>query len=215
MRATIVLIAAVMMLAGGCGRKVSTVENPIAITADEYDRVFEAAVDTLRDMRFIVDRKDRRFGVVTTQPLIASAVVEPWHADNTTGRQVWESTLNMQRRTVRVEIEPAVDEAAETADAAQAPAEAAPEPAPAAAEAGAAGYRLRVLVAVDRRHLPNRPLHTAALPRVGAEYADRRYRPLETEAGVEEPSWQPIGRDEHLERRLVEAILTRANAPKA
>lgn len=160
-----------------------------AVPGGQYDAVFDAAVATLRDLRFDVDRTDRRFGVVTTEPLIASSVVEPWYRDNTTARQALESTLHKQRRTVRIELKPTAD---------------APPDGPAGA------YQLQVVVDVERQYHPPRPIHTSALGRVTYRRAERRYRPIETEAGIEESYWLSLGRDELLERRLAQMILHRA-----
>ncbi|MHC4997034.1 MAG: hypothetical protein ACYTGQ_18495 [Planctomycetota bacterium] len=86
----------VSMGLAGCSRPISETANPTAIPTTDYDRVFDAAVKVLRENHFVVDRADRRFGVVTTEPRIASSVFEPWHTDN----------LNMRRRTARVRLSP-------------------------------------------------------------------------------------------------------------
>ena len=170
------------------------------VAAAEYDAVFEAAVETLRDMRFEVDRKDRRFGVVTTEPMMAASVAEPWYQDNTTAWQAFEATLHKQRRRVRVELTPATTVPSDND--------------PAAGDAASGDYQMQVVVDVERQYHPPRPIHTSALARVTYRRADRRYRPVETEAGVEESYWASLGRDERLERRLMEMILRRAQAPE-
>ncbi|MBI1372819.1 MAG: hypothetical protein GC159_08675 [Phycisphaera sp.] len=164
--------------------------NPIAIGTNEYDQVFDATVDVLRDKRYVVDRKDRRFGVVTTEPRIAASVFEPWYDDNSTGHQVAEASLNHERRTIRVEIQPvkAADDSGAITDR----------------------YQLFVQVDMDRRHNPPQTLNSAALGRMSIQQSRRINRPLLTERGIEKVEWSPIGRDELLEQRLVEEILHRA-----
>lgn len=176
------LVSAVVV--AGCSQAVPDVSNPIPIATAEYDRVFNAAVMVLRDEHYVVDRKDRRFGVVTTEPRIAASVFEPWHTGNTTPAQTTESTLNLDRRTVRVMIDPA----AESGD-----------------------YQLQVHVRRDRRHHPTRVLNTAAMGSVGVTHRRATdYQPLLTESGVEESFWAEVGRDELLEKRLLAAILRRS-----
>jgi hypothetical protein len=169
----------------GCSQAVPDVSNPIPIATAEYDRVFDAAVLVLRDEHYVVARKDRRFGVITTEPRTAASVFEPWHTDNTTPAQTTESTLNFDRRTVRVMINPA-------------------------AEAGDE-YQLQVQVTRDRRHHPTRVLNTAAMGSVGVGHREATdYKPLLTETGLEESFWSPVGRDELLEKRLLAEILRRS-----
>lgn len=182
------LAVVVIAFVAGCSQAVPDVSNPIPIATAEYDRVFDAAVMVLRDEHFVVARKDRRFGVVTTEPRTAASVFEPWHTDNSTAAQTTASTLNFDRRTVRVMINPA----AETAS-------------------GDGEYQLQVQVTLDRRHHPTRVLNTAAMGSVGVGHREATdYKPLLTETGVEESFWSPVGRDELLEKRLLAEILRRS-----
>jgi hypothetical protein len=192
------IIAAVLLAAalpaGGCGRKVAAIENPTPLAAGEYDRVFDAAVAELRDRRFVVARQDRRFGLVTTYPLIASSVLEPWYSDNSSFGQTADSTLNLDRRTVRVTISPAAPIGAES-------------------DQPPARYRVGVEVTAERHQNPPHTLTTSNLSpgRFGERPAERfRAHPAVTEEGAEPGFWKPIGRDDLLERRLLDAILTRA-----
>lgn len=179
----------------GCSRKVA-IENPIRITAEEYDRVFESAVDVLRNELFVIDRQDRRFGVITTDPLWSSSLSEPWRTDNTTFYQTLDSTLNYHRRTVSVWLKPQDQPVAIGATG---------EP------IGDPDYWLEVNVALERRQHPDRQLNTAAISSVGFVSRSGRARRLGTERGDEESFWRPMGRDEYLEQRLVNLILARAS----
>ena len=177
----------------GCGRKVVTIDNPSPLAAVEYDRVFDSAVAELRDRHFPVARQDRRFGIITSGPLIASTVIEPWHSDNSSGRQVAESTLNLDRRLVRVTLAPA-------------------EPIDPGSDQPPSRYLLGVEVALER-HL-NAP-HELTTSNLGAAKLSKhpgRYqlRKVETERGVETGHWAPLGRDALLEQRLIDAIISRA-----
>lgn len=164
-------------------------DNPIPVDVDEYHDVFDATQTVLREYRFDVERKDRRFGVVSSAPLIASSIAEPWYADNTTLAQTAENTLTHQRRTVRVTIEPT--------DSPQA--------------ASPSGYQLRTEVVIERRHLPPRQLTTAAVGGLDFERNNRRLHFARTERGEQLPFWRPVGRDPRLEQRLIRDILIETN----
>lgn len=181
-----VVLGLVGLFLPGCGRGVVQADNPAAVPPRDYDLVFDATVAALRDMHFTLDRQDRRFGVVTTQPMLAASVFEPWRADNTTGAQVAESTLNDQRRRVRVTL------------------------APSAVEEEPAEYHLQVEVTVERRQMPRRQINSAAAVHLKFDEGVNRSRELLTEAGLEKPHWRPMGRDPYLEQRLVADILRRA-----
>lgn len=183
---TFMPLAAVLL--GGCAQAPAVTANPIEITAGEYDRVFDASIQALRDMRFTVDRKDRRFGVVTSQPLIASSAIEPWHRDNTSSRQVIQSTLHLQRRIVRVEL-----------------AQADPSPG-----ARAEAYRMSVQVQIERRYDPPAELNTALIGASSFRDVRKQLVKQTTEAGVEKSRWANVGRDEQLEQRLIARILNAA-----
>lgn len=175
----------------GCGRSLAAVDPTPAVAGDAYGRVFDATIHVLRDMRFVIDRDDRRFGVITTEPRIAPSVFEPWHPQNTTALQTATSTVNLQRRRVRVELEPL------------------PRP---RAEAVVQPWRygLSVEVVVERRHHPPEQLHTAALGAVRTVERGLRYEPVLTEAGLQGSYWRLVGEDPYLERRLVRTILREA-----
>ena len=196
----------------GCAGSSMVVSNPLPIAEAEYDRVYDAAVDVLREMRFVVERQDRRFGVITTRPLISASIVEPWHDDNLTGEQAWEATLNHQRRQVRVMLNRRGEDAAAPVTDGE-PAEAASpddadRPAPAPTSTHRANYLLQVEVVVERRHHPDRQLTTAAFSSMG--FHDRAGHVVLTEAGYEASEWVPIGSDPILEQQLVAAIIRRS-----
>ena len=178
------------------------VANPFEIDREEYHAVYEATIESLREHRFAVNRQDRRFGVVTTRPLIAASVFEPWHDDNTTAHQVAMNTLNHQRRHVRVEIQPP-DPAHPDIDA--------PDPAdPDASVIPEGSYQLQVYVFLERRHHPPRNLHSGVFTDVDLRRRPRSHQPLVTEEGRLESTWRPVGRDHELERRLIADIIRRS-----
>ncbi|MFW6060392.1 MAG: hypothetical protein ACODAQ_09430 [Phycisphaeraceae bacterium] len=191
----------VIGLLAGCQSAAPPVSNPMQIEARDYDALYEASIDVLRDMNFRVDRQDYRFGELTTHPKGSPTALEPWLGDNSTARQAWLSTLSDVHRRVRIQFEPASDAAAAGGS-----------------DAGAAGdheaadrpYMLRVEVLLERRQVPGRRLTGSAQRGVFSELeavpAEWRRR------GIAAAYWQPIERDPHLERRLLQRIVRRAEA---
>ncbi len=166
----------------GCATPRAAAPNPFEIDVSEYGRVFDAAVLVLREQGFRVDRQDYRMGVVTTLPLDAPTLMEPWRAANTSSAPSHDSTLNAQRRLVRVSLTP-MDQTL-----------------------GPDAYLLSVEATLERRSWPDRRLtgstngHTIVAP-----LSDT---PLELrQRGVVSESWRPMGRDAQLEDRLIAAIV--------
>lgn len=203
-------LAMASLILGGCHRHYAPAPNPVEIDPAEYDRVFEASVEVLRDHGFRVDRRDYRFGKVTTEPNASPTAFEPWVPHNTTFTQTAQSTTDHLRRTVIVSLEPtppedraAMQDLGQSLDAAPSlPAE------DAAAEVAGAPYRLRVEVLLENQQVPVRRLNGSVtgsrfseLSAVPAEWSDRNIGPV---------YWQPIGRDAHLEQRLARQIIERA-----
>jgi len=207
----------------GCGASQTDVPNPIPVAGSEYEQVFEATVDVLRDNRFRIARQDRRFGVITTEPRTASMALERWHPDRTTSRRVLENTLNHQRYTIVTRLRPREDSpeadgenGSDSQPSAASEGNAstdAPPPEPVSGrpgEARAAGYELAIEARLERRQLPPRTLHTAAVADTRVRRKAGVVRPLRTASGPIEPHWRTVGRDREYERRLVATILTRA-----
>ncbi len=187
------IISLALLTFVGCAAPVAQIDNPIPVHADEYDRVFDAAVEVLRDYRFVIARQDRRFGIITTQPLTAASFLEPWHADSLTTNQRAENTFNHQRRTVTVRIQP--NTAAATTPSAIEPDK---------------RYTLRVECLLHRRTHPPRMLNTAALTSTRFRQRGSGIRTLQTERGDEQSLWVPVGNDPELAQQFVHEILIHA-----
>ncbi len=177
--------------------------DPRLVAAEDYDAALAATVAVLRDRGFVIDRQDRRFGVVTTEALGAATVFEPWKPNHVTAAAAVRSTLNDQRRTVTVTFTPAWDPPREEAerDAADPAAEgealaSAPPP-----------YLLSVEVQVERRQVVTRRVGGAPANRVFSYYdappAELRRR------GLESDFWRPLGREPDLEAQIARQITQR------
>jgi len=75
-----------------------------------FEKLWTASEDATRDLLFVLDRRDRRSGVITTLPLTAAQWFEPWRQDNQTIGDVGVSSLSTLRRTVRLEFTRAGDQ---------------------------------------------------------------------------------------------------------
>jgi hypothetical protein len=193
--------ALVLTLLGGCTRAIVKAPDPIRIDAREYSAVFDAAILVLRDEGFIINRKDYRFGVVNTRPFFSPSVFEPWHVQNTTSYQTLESTLNSERRTVEVTIQPAgpipgVGAGAGT-DAGALPG--APNP----------DYQLRVEVLIERHEFPVYQLSgsTSSYSVIDTYGGPSQ---LQTERGLAGTYWVPIAHDPYMEQQLISKIIKRS-----
>ncbi|MCG8510191.1 MAG: hypothetical protein MI741_13265, partial [Rhodospirillales bacterium] len=58
------------LLFTGCAARHAelAVNNPRPVAAGNYETVYHAAIDVLRERGFDINRKDHRFGVITTHP---------------------------------------------------------------------------------------------------------------------------------------------------
>lgn len=178
----------------------------LELRAAEYDRVFDAAVASLRDQRFTLDRIDRRLGVITTRPRAAASVLEPWKGDNSTPAQAFESTLQYQRRLVRIEftplggIEPATGVEAMSPFGQVSPAEPFFLP---AEHPGTLVLSIRCIV--ERSHRPGLQVDTVAVRR-----SNVTTDPSLRERGVASQFWEPVARDAHMETRLKRRVMRHA-----
>lgn len=69
-----------------------------------YDTIWQQATLLLNKLGFTVDRRDYRLGVLTTQPLMSSQIVEFWKPQMVDATDTMENTINSQRRIVRLTI---------------------------------------------------------------------------------------------------------------
>ncbi len=163
------------------------------IDAREYRRLFDAALLVLRDAGFTLDRRDYRLGIITTRPLFAPTIFEPWHSRHASAATTFESTFNDQRRLVRVSLPPAQPADDNTTE-------------PAMADT----YQLIVEVQIERRQHGLQRLEgsTDAGQLVGSM---RRTEQADTDSD----HWRPMGRDVALEERLLQQIVRRSFEPVA
>ncbi|MEM6333458.1 MAG: hypothetical protein AAF823_08990 [Planctomycetota bacterium] len=197
------------------GLEPSTVE--LRFPAADYDRVYDAAAHALTDLGFTLDRRDHRFGVLTTQPLRVGTFAEPWLPTDSTVQQALSATGAPQRRVVRIELNPQQPVQTHTATLPAAappdtlrpgasfadPAQAAARPRP------GTGYRLDITAVIEQlAATTQRPARSTEARRKAATLAAV---PAELQRmGINERSYHhAVARDPGLEQRLLDLIVER------
>jgi hypothetical protein len=103
----VVRVAALMaVLLGAFGCASSRGPEYLAISAEQYDDAFDAATRVARAHGLIPGLRDRRGGVIETEPAKAGAILEPCDRLNATFGRSIENTLSHQRRVARFEFLP-------------------------------------------------------------------------------------------------------------
>ncbi len=184
------LIVCVLLTLSGCSRPIVQADNPSAIPERAYEPTFSTAIEVLRDNGFTIDRRDYRFGEITTMPLGSPNLFEVWNSQNTTNEQAVESTLASEQRRVKVRFT-RLDTAAE----------------PGSAEGGGR-YAIELEVMLERLQVPTRRLAGSARRNVFSNLAAPP-RDL-IDKGVTGNYWEAVGRDPLLEARLIRQITERA-----
>jgi len=175
-------------LAVGCSRAIVVADNPTTINASEYRDTYEAATTILREYGFVIDRRDYRFGRITTLPQGSPNLFEIWNPQNTTADQALESTLASEQRRVNILID-------------QTDPLASPDHAD-------TDYTLEVEVLLERKQIATRRLAGSARRNI---FSNLAALPQElAKRGITASYFQPVGRDPYLEARLIQEITERA-----
>jgi len=137
MRTVLTATCLAMLLAGGCARHATPIATRAQLSPAEkdFEALWQASLHTLQRYRFVIDRTDRRAGVIETFPMTAQQWFEFWRKDAVTCYDLAEGSLQGVTRRARVRIAP------------EQPATAA---APTTQPAPPRGYRLSVEVVVAR-----------------------------------------------------------------
>jgi hypothetical protein len=151
------------------------------VSDDNFERLWNACRNAVQSRSFTVDRVDLRGGVMTTFPQVSKQLFEFWRNDVGTLPAAMESTLGTVRRTVRVEVRRLDD----------------------------GTYEAAPKVVVERYSQAERRITSVARyaeilaidPLAGGSRSRDR-------AGADLPAayWYALGRDEPLERQIVEDV---------
>ena len=170
------------------------------VAEGRYAAAFDAARQTLRDMRFELDRVDARSGVISTHRKHSAGLATPWDREQSSLWQEWEDFANHQFRTVRIIFEPV---GAAGPDQPASPTAVGPLPIDLREFVGP--FTGTVIVVIERRSRPNRRIDTTSI-RLSTFARD----PINRGGRFT----RPIARDEYLERRLAARIQRRLAASR-
>ena len=191
----------------GCAAPVPPV---LAFDRADYERVFEAAMESAREDGLDPVVADRDLGVIETLPRTAGSVVEPWRTDNAGIEEMIAHTVNFERRRARFEFVP-------EGFAAPVPDPQSPSVGPAIPGSDRAEQRfdlmksggrieLRAWVFVDRAFLPNQSFGRWTLGETRYSTDPTQARQPDDPGTAIDTQWTPIGRDEPYEQRLMQRI---------
>lgn len=74
------------------------------VRGGDFNRLWEAAKETVRDYQLALDREDYRAGVITSVPEVSKQVFEVWRSDAGTLDESLANTVGAIRRTIRFEV---------------------------------------------------------------------------------------------------------------
>jgi len=108
MRTVLTATCLAVLLAGGCVHHTTPVAPRAQLSPAEkdFEALWQASLHTLRRYHFVVDRTDRRAGVIETFPMTAQQWFEFWRKDAVTGYDLVEGSLQGVTRRARVRIAP-------------------------------------------------------------------------------------------------------------
>ena len=90
---------------GGCANQPLPPAAAVQATGDaEFNAVWSSAERVLRQWRFVIDRADRRAGVITTFPMVAQYWSEFWRRDGVAARDRAEGSLHALSRQATVTV---------------------------------------------------------------------------------------------------------------
>jgi len=218
----LILLTSMLFVSLGAVGCAST-KNQIAdlrLDSANYETVFDATLAALRSSGFRMDRVDRRFGVITTKPLEAGSVLEPWRDLKAPPSQAVQSTLNYERRVFRVTFARASGSprrgredggvAGVPPDAGEVLAQVEPVDESVRTESEIAKFngtiRIDVQCVIERAHRPGRRIETTSTRQVSYTVD-----PSLAKRGIPSEFWEPISRDPYLEQDLMRRIA--AGAP--
>lgn len=75
-----------------------------SVSSSDYDRLWKACAQTLRNDQFEIQQEDYRDGVLTTWPMISMQFFEVWRSDAGTVGDVMLDSLQPIRRSVRFDL---------------------------------------------------------------------------------------------------------------
>ncbi len=203
-RCAVALFAVWSGLAAGC----ASAGGPqvLRIESRDYHAAFDAAVEAGRSHGMPPSMRDRRRGVVQTEPSISGSFIEPWRGAGDSWSERLENTLSFQRRRARFEFSPAGFRPAEPqAEPLTGPDLFGTRTPPVDLPGHEGPLELRVWVFIERASAPGLRRRTWTRRKTTRTIIVRP----ETGEVVPAVFWTPVARDPDLERRLLADVIRR------
>lgn len=183
--ATLIAVMVLLTSLSGCTEQ-RRPEWPIeAISIDQasFEEVWDACVVSLKDHGLEIDRNDRRFGVITTKPVVGKQFFEFWLDDTANSDDLLLSSLHTIRRTVTIQV----------------------------SSQGPMRFQVAVQAQAERASLPGYQVDSPVeavelLSRQGVSPYPRRRDYVRPKP---KPQWVDLGREPALERNILEDISKR------
>lgn len=180
----------------------------LALTPDQYDSAFEAALDASNDNGFDPSLRDRRRGIIETEPVISASVFEPWRAGSATFGQLIENTTTLQRRRIIWEFS-ALQLPTKSESTSAEPDVLAMFQLPMDLTTTESPMELRVVVVIERAASPG------VRPSTWTTRRSTRTIIVDPMTGLAGSTlyWTPVARDSAFESVLLTAVQTQLNVP--
>lgn len=153
----------------------------VAVSQDNLDVLWDAALAVLNRFDFRPDRQDRAMGIIETKPATSKQWGELWRQDVADSYSLLESSLNTIQRKATVRF-----------------------------IRSAEGWRVEVQVDVYRLSAPESQITTASSTLHSFDGALPTAEGLIGKKAEQRERWEPLGRDANEETRLLSSILARA-----
>ena len=182
-RHLIILVSFCTILSAGCTEKRQVRWQGIAVEKASFDQVWEVCLASLKDCGLKVDRQDRRFGLMVSEPTTGQQFFEFWRKDAVSSDDLLLSSLHTIRRTVSIQV----------------------------TTQGPRKFEVRVQAQAQRASMPGDQLDNTAeafelMSRQGIPASPSRRDYVRPQA---EPIWVDIGREPALEQYILEDITHR------
>jgi hypothetical protein len=150
-----------------------------SVSSQDYERLWKACGQTLRNDQFEIQQEDYREGILTTWPMVSMQFFEFWRSDAGTFDDVMLDSLQTIRRSVRFELARGAD----------------------------GSYIARPKVLIEQSSHPERRLSSVS-QFTGAFIVTAESPTRVTDEGTVVPNryWYATGRDEAMEKELADSV---------
>jgi hypothetical protein len=176
----------------------------LVLPASDYARAFDAAVAIASERGAATSIRDRRSGLIESEPVIAPTLIEPWYWPRSTTKHVVSGTLAFERRRMRCVFSASGSETTAATGALLT----GPDTLGSLADATdltrhEGTIELRVWVFLERASQPGQRRNTWTRK---ATSQSRVYPPDAEDPPLPDQHWEVVSRDPETERRILDAI---------